>query len=72
MISLFTYEIFFEPMYLIVRRFFFCFHVSSSVRCLLYIDVVRLKNETTAQCDCAKEYKCHDVVTHKTDIHEIT
>ena len=31
--------------------------MSSIVSCLLYIDVVRLKNETTAQCDCAKEYR---------------
>ena len=29
--------------------------LSSFLVYLLYIDVVRLKNETTAQCDCAKE-----------------
>lgn len=48
----YIYETFFEPMYLIVRRFF----LFSCVKfCELSIILIR-----------------HDVVTHKTDVHEIT
>jgi hypothetical protein len=48
----YIYETFFEPMYLIVRRFFL-------FSCVKF-------------CEMSIILICHDVVTHKTDIHEIT
>jgi hypothetical protein len=46
------------------KRNYFNGNVSSFVCDLLYISVVRLKNETTAQSHCAKEYKCNNQNAH--------